>query len=488
MYKSKKLTFIRYFYEFIDLSNLMSSKLDEYLARIDRLPTWGLSYALLWALGIGYFATLYDAVSNLGYALPFIPFINATQASIIVSVGLAGYIVGSMGFGITSDRIGRRPILIVTFALLGIGSLGMGLATNYFTLFIFRVLEGIGIGAALNLAMVYVAEFSPSTKRGKYANWIFISGWTAVGAGTVVAAFIVTISPTIGWRIIFLLPGVLALITTVILAISSPESVRILVKKGKIQDVERIVNRMEEISMRRAKMESLPQPKIVHYEEIPSYSQLKILREPKYLKRLISLTVFWFFIYFIQYTSTGLGPTFVKVVVGFSPAQYAEYIRLSGFAAIGATIISFILLGIVERTDRRLLTQIGGIGFLVSSFVSTYLLLNKELITWFITYFLLEFILNPPYLAGYLMSSEAFPTAVRSTSFAITDGIGHLGGVVGPLLLFPLIGIIGPLPAWIVLGLPVPFAAALLWFTIPNTVGVRLEEVNEAYREGATQR
>lgn len=81
MYKSKKLTFIRYFYEFIDLSNLMSNKLDEYLARIDRLPTWGLSYALLWALGIGYFATLYDAVSNLGYALPFIPFINATQAS-----------------------------------------------------------------------------------------------------------------------------------------------------------------------------------------------------------------------------------------------------------------------------------------------------------------------------------------------------------------------------------------------------------------------
>ncbi|QXJ31761.1 hypothetical protein J5U21_01412 [Saccharolobus shibatae] len=488
MYKSKKLTFIRYFYELIDIINHMSSKLDEYLARIDRLPTWGLSYALLWALGIGYFATLYDAVSNLGYALPFIPFINTIQASIIVSVGLAGYIIGSIGFGIASDRIGRRLVLITTFALLGIGSLGMGLATNYLMLFIFRVLEGIGIGAGLNLAMVYIAEFSPSMKRGKYANWIFISGWTAVGIGTVVAAFIVTISPTLGWRIIFLLPAVLAIITTVILAISSPESVRILVKKGRIQDVEKIVNRMEEVSMKRAKIQSLPQPKIVHYQEVPSYSQLKILGESKYLKRLISLTIFWFFIYFIQYTSTGLGPTFVKVVVGFTPAQYAEYIRLSGFAAIGATIISFILLGIVEKTDRRLLTQIGGIGFLISSFVSTYLLLNKELITWFIAYFLLEFVVNPPYLAGYLMSSEAFPTAVRSTGFAITDGIGHLGGVIGPLLLFPLIEIIGPLPAWVILGLPAPFAAALLWFTIPKTVGVRLEEVNEAYREGTAQR
>lgn len=419
--------------------------------------------------------------------MPFIPFINATQASIIVSVGLAGYIAGSIGFGVASDRIGRRPILITTFALLGIGSLGMGLATNYFMLFIFRLLEGIGIGAALNLAMVYVAEFSPSMKRGKYANWIFISGWTAVGVGTVAAAFIVTINPTVGWRIIFLLPAVLSLMTTVVLTILSPESVRILVKKGKVQEVEKIVNKMEEISMRRARMESLPQPKIIHYEETPSSSQLKILRESKYLKRLISLTVFWFFIYFIQYTSTGLGPTFVKVVIGFSTAQYAEYIRLSGFAAIGATIVSFILLSVVEKTDRRLLTQIGGIGFLVSSFVSTYLLLNKELIVWFIAYFLLEFVVNPPYLAGYLMSSEAFPTAARSTAFAITDGIGHLGGVIGPLLLFPLIRIIGPLPAWVVLGLPVPFAAALLWFTIPKTVKVRLEEVNEAYREGTAQ-
>ncbi|QGA53650.1 MFS transporter [Sulfolobus sp. E5-1-F] len=483
MYKSTKLTFIRHFYKLIGRSSLMSSKLDEYLARIDRLPTWGLSYALLWALGIGYFATLYDAVSNLGYALPFIPFINAIQASIIVSVGLAGYIIGSIGLGIASDRIGRRPILVSTFALLCIGSLGMGLSTNYFILLVFRIIEGIGIGASLNLAMVYVAEFSPSMKRGKYANWIFISGWTAVGVGTVAAAFIVTLTPAVGWRVIFLIPGILSLITTVILAILSPESIRILIRKGKVQEVEKIVNKMEEVSMKRAKVESLPQPKIVHYEEIPSSSQLKILREPKYLKRLISLIVFWFFIYFIQYTSTGLGPTFVKVVVGFSSAQYAEYIRLSGFAAIGATIISFILLGVVERTDRRLLTQIGGIGFLVSSFVSTYLLLNKELITWFIAYFLLEFVVNPPYLAGYLMSSEAFPTAARSTGFAITDGIGHLGGVIGPLLLFPLIKIIGPLPAWVVLGLPVPFAAALLWFTIPKTVGVRLEEVNEAFKE-----
>ncbi|WP_062164343.1 MFS transporter [Sulfolobus acidocaldarius] len=464
------------------MSSGKPSALDEYVARIDRLPVWGLSYALLWAIGIGYFATLYDAVSNLGLALPYIPFINTPQASIIVSIGLAAYIIGSIGLGLVADRIGRRPALIALFVLLTIGSLGMALSVNYPMLFVFRFIEGVGTGASLNLAMVYISEFSPSSKRGKYGNWIFISGWIAVGLGTLLVAFIVTANETIGWRIAFGLAAVLGLISTVVVSIKAPESVRVLIKKGKYQQAENLVEGIERVSMVRAKVSTLPPPKIVSYEQ-EQVSPLKILGESKFLKRLIGLTVFWFFIYFIQYTSTGLGPTFVKAVVGLTPGQYAEYIRLLGFVAVGATIISFAMLGFIERTDRRILTQVGAIGFLVSSYVTTFLILNKALIPWFITYFLLEFVVNPPYLAGYLMSSESFPTTARSTGFAITDGIGHLGGVIGPLLLFPLISIVGPLYAWVILALPVPFAAALLWFTVPKTVGVRLEEVNEAMRQ-----
>ncbi len=453
--------------------------LDEYLARIDRLPVWGLSYLLLWAIGIGYFATLYDAVSNLGLALPYIPFINSEEAAIIVSVGLAGYIIGSIGLGAIADRIGRRLALVGSFALLTIGSLGMALSVNYPTLFVFRVIEGIGTGACLNLAMVYVTEFSPSSKRGKYANWIFVSGWIAVGLGTLLVAFIVTLTPTFGWRIAFGLAAILGFISTTIISIMAPESIRVLVRKKKFDTAENLIRNMEKISMKRANISTLPPPKIVNYEQA-QVNTIKILSEPTFLKRLISLIIFWFFLYFIQYTATGLGPTFVKVVVNLTPLQYTEYIRLLGLVAIGATVISFGMLGFIERVDRRLLTQIGAIGFLVSSYLTTYLILNKELITWFITYFLLEFVLNPPYLAGYLMSSESFPTVARSTGFAITDGLGHLGGVVGPLLLFPLISTFGPLYAWVILSLPLPFAAALLWFTIPKTVKVRLEEVNEA--------
>lgn len=96
--------------------------LDEYLARIDRLPTWGLSYVILYAIGFSYFITLYDAVGNIGAALPYIPFLNASTASLIASIGLFGYIPGSLGLGYLADRIGRKPVLILTVTLTAIGS------------------------------------------------------------------------------------------------------------------------------------------------------------------------------------------------------------------------------------------------------------------------------------------------------------------------------------------------------------------------------
>lgn len=85
------------------------------------------------------------------------------------------------------------------------------------------------------------------------------------------------------------------------------------------------------------------------------------------------------------------------------------------------------------------------------------------------------------YLAGYLMSSESFPTLARSTGFAISDGLGHLGGAIGPLLLFPLIIAAGPITAWAIEAFPVVIAAIILWLTVPKTVGVRLEEINEVH-------
>ncbi|WP_338603280.1 MFS transporter [Sulfolobus tengchongensis] len=460
----------------------MSNKniLDEYLARIDRLPSWGLSYALLWAIGFSYFITLYDAVGNIGAALPYIPFINASQASLVASLGLFGYIPGSLGLGYLADRIGRRPVLIITVLLTAIGSLGMALAVNFPMLAVFRFIEGAGIGGDLNLAMVYVSEFAPSSKRGKYANWIYLSGWIAVGVGATIAALLVTSFPSIGWRLAFGIAAIMAF-AALVFRTRAPETVRFLVKKGRINEAESIVRIMEETSMKRAKVQSLPEPKIINYS-YQTTNPFSILGKKVFAKRLVGLILFWFFIYFVQYTYSTLWDYYGKFI-GYSGPMFNQFVLYTGFSALGDTLMAFLLLTFVERVDRRLLTQIGSLGWLVGTIVAAYFAIHFNLLGMTLT---LAFILNAigggmSYLAGYLMSSESFPTAARSTGFAITDGLGHLGGAIGPLLLFPLVIAYGPINAWAIESFPVVIAAIILWFTVPRTVGVRLEEINEIH-------
>jgi MFS family permease len=455
--------------------------LDEYLARIDRLPTWGLSYALLWAIGFSYFITLYDAVGNLGAALPFIPFINPSQASLIASLGLFGYIPGSLGLGYLADRIGRRPVLILTVLLTTIGSLGMALSINFPMLAVFRFIEGAGIGGDLNLAMVYISEFAPASKRGKYANWIYLSGWIAVGIGSTIAAFLVTSLPSIGWRLAFGIAAIMGF-AALILRTKAPETVRFLVKKGRIKEAESIVRIMEETSMRRAKIESLPQPRVIQYTYQITNS-FSILANKIFLKRLIGLVIFWFFLYFVQYTFSLLWDYYGKFL-GYSGPLFNEFVLYTGLAALGDTAMAFILLAFIERVDRRVLTQIGSIGWLLGTIIAAYFAAAQHnLIGMAISIGLIIDAIGGglTYLAGYLMSSESFPTLARSTGFAITDGLGHLGGAIGPLLLFPLIIATGPITAWAIEAFPVVIAAIILWLTVPKTVGVRLEEINEAH-------
>jgi len=84
------------------------------------------------------------------------------------------------------------------------------------------------------------------------------------------------------------------------------------------------------------------------------------------------------------------------------------------------------------------------------------------------------------YIAGYLLSAEVFPTSARATGFALTDGLGHLGGGVGAVLIIPLINSLGPVIPWVIIAFTVVIGAGILWVLLSRTLRVRLEEINEA--------
>ncbi|MCO5556403.1 hypothetical protein L7F22_009952 [Adiantum nelumboides] len=103
---------------------------------------------------------------------------NTILQETIVSMAVAGAIVGAAFGGICSDRFGRKKAILVADFLFLIGAVVMALAVAPWMLIIGRVLVGLGVGIASIASPLYIAEASPSKYRGALVstNVFFITG------------------------------------------------------------------------------------------------------------------------------------------------------------------------------------------------------------------------------------------------------------------------------------------------------------------------
>ncbi len=459
--------------------NELKTNPDWYIARVDRLPAWGLSYALIWALGFSFFITLYDVI-NVGVALPVIPFItNSAEASMIAALGLFGYIPGAIGLSYLADIIGRKPTLIISAFLTTIGSFGDALATNYPILAVFRFLTGMGIGADLVLVMTYLAEMAPNSKRGLYVNLAYIGGWAGIGLGPFLGAVLVDTYPAIGWRLVFAVGGALALMALAIRA-TAPETVRFLAKAHKFDEAGRLVNRMEETSMRRANVNMLPEPQILNYT-IHHKNPFSIFKNSKYLKRYLVLLALIFFWYFGEYPYLTLFTTWTKDVLGYTSSLEASAIFLFGLAGVASFLGSIGIRPLLERVDRRVLVTLANTGFVIGMAVAVLGGIYRSMPLFFSGMIIGNFIgVGWSNQLNYLLATENYPTYARATAYAMTDGLAHLGAAIAQLILLSsLIPLLGSFGGWMVIEFEMIIAGILTVLVIPKTLGRRLEEVNE---------
>lgn len=87
-------------------------------------------------------------------------------SSLTIIAALAMMISGPL-----SDRLGRRTILKLCAIVFAISAIGSAMAPNFTLFLLFRMLGGIGVGASLILAPMYIAEISPAEQRGKLVSF-----------------------------------------------------------------------------------------------------------------------------------------------------------------------------------------------------------------------------------------------------------------------------------------------------------------------------
>lgn len=78
---------------------------------------------------------------------------------------------GMLASGPLSDRLGRRPVLQIAAVLFAVSAIASAIAPDYVTLVLARMLGGFGVGAALIVAPMYIAEMAPPASRGRFVSF-----------------------------------------------------------------------------------------------------------------------------------------------------------------------------------------------------------------------------------------------------------------------------------------------------------------------------
>src|SRR5271170_5317720 len=219
--------------------------------RLDALRWSGFHTRVVIALGItwildGLEVTLAGALSGALKQSPTLRFTNF-DVGFSNSAYLAGAVIGALGFGWLTDRIGRKKLFFITLALYLAATAATALSWSVASYALFRFMTGAGIGGEYTAINSTIQELVPARYRG----WtdLMINGSFWIGAALGATSAIVLLDPNwidvdLGWRLAYLTGACLGLVVFM-MRIWIPESPRWLVTHGHPDQADAIMRDIE---------------------------------------------------------------------------------------------------------------------------------------------------------------------------------------------------------------------------------------------------
>ena len=393
------------------------------IARLDRITVWPYPRRVLLSIGAAYLFAFFDVV-NIGTAIPTIAQqfdVPTSTVAVAVSVGLVGYIVGAFADGWVSDRVGRRPALMISIIFFSVGTLLCAIAPSMELLYVGRFLSGVGIGAEIATATAYLSGISPAPLRGRSSSTAVLWGFVGLALVPFVALALVP-NYYDGWRFLFAIGGIGGLLI-IPLRRHLPESARWLVSKGRLVEADALVGELEQFA---AESGPLADP-------APAVAEPPVTRS-LYLRTLILFALIWFVYYLGNYGWLTLGPTLLTQH-GFSLSESLSFLCIG---SLGFIVGPLLAIWASDRFERKF-TIIAALAVYAAAF-STIALAPTSVVV-MACGFALTFTIGLAVPLMYTVTAESFTSVVRARSIAATDGFGHIGGALAPFLILPAAGV-----------------------------------------------
>ncbi|GEC89623.1 MFS transporter [Brevibacillus brevis] len=341
---------------------------------------------VFWAAGFGWMFDAMDValLSFIMVALRQEWGLTGEEAGLLGTGNLVGMAIGAIAGGYLADRIGRKPVFLLTLVLFGLASFASAFATGFATMLLFRFLMGLGLGAELPVASTLVNEFAPPEKRG--STVVLLESFWAVGwiAAAVIAYFII---PDYGWRVAVMI-GALPVVYALFARKSIPESPQF-----------------------QKQAEKIPVAKLL----------------TSHRTETITLWVVWFAIAFSYYGMFLWMPS-VLVDKGFTMIKSFQYVLIMTLAQLPGYFAAAYL---VEKWGRKwtLATFLFMTGVMAFAFGQSSGTMELLVTGAFLSFFNLG-----AWGALYAYTPENYPTPLRATGSGMASGVGRIGSIIAPYL------------------------------------------------------
>lgn len=345
--------------------------------------------------------------------------LDGTQIGSLMSAGLLGMTAGSLLLGPLADRMGRRPLLLVSTALAAMGMLLTYFAQSVESIAFSRIVTGLGVGGILPCTNVIVSEYANKKWRG-LAIAVYAAGF---GVGAMLGGMsAVMLQDAYGWRAVFFTGFVLTALAGLVLLFSLPESVDFLLSKqpenakARLQKIatkmglhgdwtlpEKVTNVVQKVSVLRLfEAENRRTTFLIWLAFIGTMavfyfigSWTPVLLEEAGLPKTQSQTVGM---------GISIGGTVGSLIFGFLVSRFQTRHVFMAFAVLGAlAVVAFV----------------GSSGFLPLAFGLAVVI---------------GALINGCVAGLYTINPTLYATDFRSTGVSMAIGVGRLGSIVSPLL------------------------------------------------------
>jgi SP family arabinose:H+ symporter-like MFS transporter len=286
--------------------------------------------------------------------------------------------IGMLISGPLSDRLGRRPVLKIAAVLFAVSAVASAIAPDFFTFVIARMIGGFGVGAALIVAPMYIAEMAPPAVRGKMVSFnqlnivigisaAFFSNYVILLLAESGAPWTVAIGlDDMHWRWMLgieALPAVVYLVALLFV----PESPRWLAMRGRYDEAQVVLQRYTGVAQAERDLAVVRQS-IAAEEALGPVSPRVLLHASLRLVLTIGLAVG------ILQQITGINAVFFYAPMIFEQSGIgtnAAFMQavLVGLANLAFTIVALLM---IDRLGRRPLLGFGLAGIAVCMLTLAY--------------------------------------------------------------------------------------------------------------------